>query len=110
MRKRLRVFLSHPPKQAALPGVERGSELEALEVGELDVREVGAVAEGVGGDGHGAALGQREVLRLPRQAPLADLQVRLKRRRVEVFRGDSFNLYAKGYLCSELLPFLSRPL
>ena len=81
MRKRLRVFLSHPPKQAALPGVKRGPELEALEVGELDVGEVGAVAEGVGGDGHGAALRQREVLRLPRQAPLAHLQVGLKEER-----------------------------
>ena len=38
------------------------------------------MGEGVGGDGDVAAAAQREVLRLPRQTPLAQLQVGLKER------------------------------
>ena len=64
--------------QVLVLGVESRAELEALEVGELDVREFGAVPEGVAGDGHVAAAAQRKVLRLPRQTALADLQVGLE--------------------------------
>lgn len=61
-------------------GVECRAKLEAFEVDELDVREVGAVGEGVGGDRHVAAAAQGKVLRLPRQTALTDLQVGLEER------------------------------
>ena len=76
--KLFHLDLQNPPNIDHLLGVERRSELESFEVGELDVREFRAVGEGVGGDGHVPAAAQGKVLRLPRQAALAYLQVGLE--------------------------------
>ena len=76
--KLFHLDLQNPPNIDHLLGVERRSELESFEVGELDVREVGAVPERVSGDRHVAAAAQGKVLRLPRQTALADLQVGLE--------------------------------
>ena len=78
--KLFHLDLQNPPNIDHLLGVERRSELESFEVGELDVREFRAVGEGVGGDGHVATAAQGKVLRLPRQAALAYLQVGLENR------------------------------